>query len=278
MSDLVYELKISSNNALDILKEFVFDLGITCIEEGDNFFIIRDESDLSIVEFALKEFANRLFSINNFKIDLNFSYSSIENKDWIKEYKKGVKPIEIDRFYIYPSWYEPKKNFINILVDPSLAFGSGHHESTNMVLELISKYVDENKKLRCLDVGCGSGILSIALAKLNQSVISCDIDEQAIISTKENASKNGISLEDVYLGSIKSGAKFDLIVANIIAEVLIDLKDEFYNSLNNEGILIISGILDKYIDTIKSNFKNFKILEILKKNEWCSLVLSKGDI
>lgn len=277
MNNVINELRIYSNNALDLLKDFVFDLGVECIEEEKDCFVIRDSENLDNLEFAIKIYCEKLAIATNQSIDLQIKKSTISSIDWIEEYKKNVAPIEVGRFYIHPSWIKPKDNKINLLIEPSLAFGSGHHESTNMMLTHIDKLV--NSDMLCADVGCGSGILSIAMASLGASVVSCDIDEQAIIATKDNAKNNNVVLSEIYQGSIKGIKKFDLICANIIAEVIINLKDELRDALKDNGILIISGIIDKYIDKIKHIFSNdgFVILSVMPKNEWYSLVLQRRD-
>ena len=310
MNEKYFELTISSNQ-IQIFKNFAFDLGVECIEECENSFIIRDESDLEILKFAFLEFYKRLNE--NLKnqmqeqISLNLDLQIKDNKNWIDEYKKGVVPVQVGEIYVRPSWEEPKNGLKNIIIDPGLAFGSGHHESTNMCLNLIQKYLNTGQSL--LDVGCGSGILSLSAAALGAKVSACDTDELAIKSTRENAEKNGLALEKTWVGSANgdafdnmvnigndgvnlmscnsensaeidanSGAnftKFDIVVANIIADVIIIIQNDLKNRLKNGGILILSGILEKYLDTIKTNFKDLTLLEIKRENEWCSFVFKK---
>ena len=330
MNEKYFELTISSNQ-IQIFKNFAFDLGVECIEECENSFIIRDESDLEILKFAFLEFYKRLSE--NLKnqmqeqISLNLDLQIKDNKNWIDEYKKGVAPVQVGEIYVRPSWEEPKNGLKNIIIDPGLAFGSGHHESTNMCLNLIQKYLNAGQSL--LDVGCGSGILSLSAVALGAKVSACDTDELAIKSTRENAEKNGLALEKTWVGSANgdasgkivnigndgvnltscnseksaeidanSGAnlqtqrelnlnansahipcanfaKFDIVVANIIADVIIIIQNDLKNRLKTGGILILSGILEKYLDTIKTNFKDLTLLEIKRENEWCSFVFKK---
>ncbi len=217
------------------------------------------------------------------KINLEISVEKKPNLDWINEYKKGVEPIAVGRFFVRPSWCEKAdlkdengQNLIDIIIDPALAFGSGHHESTNMCLNLISKYTDANLQKTALDVGCGSGILSVALAKLGIKVSSCDTDEQAVYATEQNAKKNGAKIDEIWVGSISNLTNsYDLVVANIIADVILMLQNDLKKSVKKGGILILSGILEKYLDRIKNSFSELNLLEVKQKNEWVSLVFKK---
>ncbi|CZE46992.1 50S ribosomal protein L11 methyltransferase [Campylobacter geochelonis] len=274
MSDNFFELTISSTNAISLFKDFVFELGIECVEERENSFIIRDEDSLENIEFALLEYKKMFEKELNLAIDLSLNLQSKENIDWIEQYKKGVSPVEVGEIYIHPSWEEPKNGLLNVVIDPALAFGSGHHESTNMCLELIQKY--KNGYKTALDVGCGSGILSISLKKLGLEVLACDTDEQAIQASVENASKNGVSIDKTWVGSISNlDKKCDMVVANIIADVILMLKKELILSVKDGGVLILSGILEKYLERIKDSFKELKFVEFEQKNEWVSLVFKK---
>lgn len=274
MKDVYFELSVCSKNALNFFKEFVFELGVNAVEEKNDCFIIRDENSLENIEFALREYKKSLEKALKLDIDLNLNLESKQNVDWINEYKKGVKPIEVGEIYIHPSWEKPKDKFINIIIDPALAFGSGHHESTNMCLNLIQKYKSDYKT--ALDVGCGSGILSIAMAKLGLGVSACDTDEQAIKSSRENALKNEVSLDEIWASSITNlNKRYDIVVANLIADIILVLKKELIKSVQKGGVLIISGILEKYKDIIKAEFCELELLEITQKNEWLSFVYKK---
>lgn len=274
MKDVYFELSVCSKNALNFFKEFVFELGVNAVEEKNDCFIIRDENSLENIEFALREYKKSLEKALKLDIDLNLNLESKQNVDWINEYKKGVKPIEVGEIYIHPSWEKPKDKFINIIIDPALAFGSGHHESTNMCLNLIQKYKSDYKT--ALDVGCGSGILSIAMAKLGLGVSACDTDEQAIKSSRENALKNEVSLDEIWASSITNlNKQYDIVVANLIADIILVLKKELIKSVQKGGVLIMSGILEKYKDIIKAEFCELELLEITQKNEWLSFVYKK---
>lgn len=275
MKEFYFELIVRSN-ALEFFKNFAFEMGVDAVEFKDDFFIIRDEDKSSIdtLKFAFLEYKKSLEKALNLKIDLELKDEKKKNIDWIDEYKKGVQPVEVGEIYIHPSWEKPKDNKLNLMIDPALAFGSGHHESTNMCLSLIQKYKNGYKS--ALDVGCGSGILSIALSKLGLEITACDTDAQAVLATKENALKNNIELFEIYTGSVTNTDKtYDIVVANIIADVIIVLKNDLIKSLNKGGILILSGILEKYFDKIKKEFCQLELVESLQKNDWVSFVFKK---
>lgn len=264
MKDKYYELKVSSQQ-IEPFKDLVFEFGFTCIEEIDNGFIIRDEESLEDTKWGLEEFASRL----GYDIATNLQIK--DNIDWINEYKKGIAPVEVGGFYIRPSWEASKNGLIDIIIDPALAFGSGHHESTNSCLKLIYKYAKGYKN--ALDVGCGSGILSIAIAKLGLDVSACDTDELAVQSSLENAKKNSVAIDQIWTGSItNSNNTYDVVVANIIADVILFLANDLKSKVKVGGIIILSGILTKYKNRIINTFSEFELVENLTQNEWESFV------
>lgn len=274
MDRYFYELSVKTN-FYDFFKDFVFDLGIDCVEEIDkNLFIIRDNGDLSEVIFGLNEYKKALSKAFKTEILLELKLEKKENCDWINEYKKSIKPVLIGNFYIRPSWENEKKDCENIIIDPALAFGSGHHESTKMCVEFLQKYIKDKENL--LDIGCGSGILSICAAKLKAKVSSCDTDELAVKSTQQNAKINKIKLDEIWCGStnfaIKNSKKYNVIVANIVADVILILKKDLINLLEFGGIIILSGILSKYKNDIETNFSSLKLLEFKQDGEWMSFI------
>ncbi|EPE8493444.1 50S ribosomal protein L11 methyltransferase [Campylobacter jejuni] len=257
----------------NLFLDFAFDLGIEAIEEKDNGVYIRSHESLEELSWALEIFAQKLtttFNLNH-KIISNLSLVEKENKDWIQEYKNGIKPILVDNVYIHTTWQEEKKNYINIKINPALAFGSGHHESTYSCVKFLQKF--SKSKLRALDLGCGSGILGIIMAKFGCNVEICDTDELAIDSSLENARLNDVDFHKTWCGSIdKANGLYNLIVANIIADVILILEKDIKNHLEDNAILILSGILDKYSTRIKEKFQNLELIDEMQINEWCSFV------
>ena len=285
MKDFFYEMIVKSANASELFKNFAFELGVTCVEERGERFIIRDEEDLQNLKFAFEEFKKALARSLNLDADLQIEISKKPNIDWIEQYKKGVSPVAVGKFYVRPSWCERSQDraLIDLLIDPALAFGSGHHESTNMCLALLSELARDG--MSALDVGCGSGILSIAMKKLGAKVNACDTDEQAVAATQQNAEKNGVQIDKIWLGSVSSlneqglderaQPKFDLIVANIIADVILILSADLKKALKPGGKLVLSGILEKYKDRIEQAFSDLSFICMKQENEWLSFVYER---
>ena len=285
MKDFFYEMIVKSANASELFKNFAFELGVTCVEEDGERFIIRDEEDLQNLKFAFEEFKKALARSLNLDADLQIEILKKPNVDWIEQYKKGVAPVAVGKFYVRPSWCERSQDraLIDLLIDPALAFGSGHHESTNMCLALLSELACAG--MSALDVGCGSGILSIAMKKLGAKVSACDTDEQAVAATQQNAEKNGVQIDKIWLGSVSSPneqdssaaaqPQFDLVVANIIADVILILSADLKKALKPGGKLVLSGILEKYKDRIEQVFSDLNFVQMKKQNEWLSFVYER---
>lgn len=274
MKQTYQELVVLTNN-LEFISDFIFAFEIDAIEEKDNKLIVRSDTGLDDLIYALDELKKRLKDVNS-SIFIEYEVFEKENKDWIDEYRKNIKPILINDIYIHTTWQEPKAGFINLKIDPALAFGSGHHESTSSCVEFLQKYVNDCKN--GLDVGCGSGILSLVMANYGLSVDACDTDELAIISTKNNFSLNNLKLNNIWQGSCdKASKKYDLVVANIIADVILIIKNDLLKALNKNGVLILSGILNVYEERIKSQFSSLELIDEKKKNDWLTLVYKVKD-
>ncbi len=254
--------------------DFVFDLGVEAVEEKDNGIYVRSYESLDELAFALETFTQKLNQTRNAQISLRTNLSKKPNKDWIDEYKKGVKPLQIGDFYIHSSWQEPNSNAINVQIDPALAFGSGHHESTNSCIRFLQKYAQKNNT--ALDIGCGSGILSIVLAKIGCKVSACDTDEIAISSTLNNAKLNEITLNQIWQGSVdKTKAQYNIVVANLVGDIILALAQDLKARVKKGGFLVLAGILDKYEARIQNAFKDLKQIEQNQTNEWLSFVYQK---
>ena len=268
------ELQITPHGEYNRFVDFILTLTNEAIEERNGVIIVRSEEELDAVDFGVKIFAQSLATTLNKEVSVETKLKVKENIDWISSYKKSVQPIEIGEFYIHPSWVEKKENRLNILIDPALAFGSGHHETTYGCLLMLQKYLQKNDKV--LDVGCGSGILSIASAKLGANVDLCDTDELAVGSARSNFKLNSEEFNNSWTGSVqKRDGEYDVVIANIIADVLIMLAPDLMSATKKGGILILSGILDKYVTRVETRFKTMKILEKYKKDEWYTLVLKR---
>ena len=272
MKNKYFEISIFTSGFKDEISNFLIERFNNGIEEKENVLILRSDEPLDNLINELKNYVKALEKIFNKKIDLKIETKEKENKDWVENYKKSIKPVEIEEFYIHPSWHLPKENKINILINPALAFGSGHHETTRSCVKAIKKYVKKGNTF--LDVGCGSGILGIVANKLGAEVDACDTDSLAIKSTKENYVLNNARYNKLWEGSVNNvDKKYDIVVANIIADVLIFISNDLKKRVNN--ILILSGIIDKYKNKVIEKYKDLKLIDEIKENEWVTLVFRK---
>lgn len=213
---------------------------------------------------------------------LDISMSSVREEDWANNWKQYFKPLKIgNNLLIKPSWeeYENIDNRLVLEIDPASSFGTGQHNTTRLCMELMEDVVKYGDKI--LDLGCGSGILSIAGVLLGaESVVAVDIEENSINTTIENFKKNNISSDkyNVYCGNIivdkeiaeEIGTGFDLITANIVADVLIAMSELFKMFLKQNGTLIVSGIIegrkDEVIDAITN--AGFSLIDYKEKDDW----------
>jgi ribosomal protein L11 methyltransferase len=194
---------------------------------------------------------------------------TLPDQAWERAWMKDFHPFKIgDKTWICPSWCDPPEpQSINILLDPGLAFGTGTHPTTSLCIEWIDGGDCHDKTI--MDYGCGSGILSIAaLLHGARSVCAIDYDPQALEATLENAERNKLDLTKLNIlkpEALPKTQTFDIILANILAEPLIQLAHVFSNHLNPDGKIVLSGILKEQIEVIRAAyqpfFKNFKIKE-----------------
>ncbi len=272
MKNIFFEIYVTPSSHKDEISNFLIERFNNGIEERGNTLILRSDEPLDDLMEELKDYVKALEEIFDEKIDLKIEIKERENKDWIENYKKSIQPVEIDEFYIHPSWHKPKENKINIKIDPALAFGSGHHETTRSCVKALKKHVKKDGTL--LDVGCGSGILGVIASKMGAKVDACDTDPLAVKSTKENFELNNVKYENIWEGSAnKTDKKYDVVVANIIADVLIFIANDIKPKVND--ILILSGIIDKYKDKVLDKYKDFELIEEIKENEWVTLILKR---
>ncbi|MBE6839703.1 MAG: 50S ribosomal protein L11 methyltransferase [Ruminococcus sp.] len=219
---------------------------------------------------------------------LETDFSSIREEDWANNWKQYFKPLKIgNKLLIKPSWEDYKADGderIILEIDPASSFGTGQHHTTRLCLELLEKSIEKGDEL--LDMGCGSGILSIGAMLLGaENAVAVDIEENAVASAIENAAKNNIP-EDKYIaycGNVlsdnaladKIDKKYDIITANIVADVLIAMGSLFDRYLKENGILIISGIIEERMDEVINAVENcgFTKLEQNIKEGWAAVKL-----
>lgn len=274
MQESYYELTIKVSSHLELFRDFLDDTVDVGFEETDNGFIVRSEDDLETLAWGLDQFAEALTKALSTTVECEWSQKKLQNDDWVEIYQKSIKPLQIENFYIHPTWDEPSDTLINIEIDPALAFGTGHHPTTASSLRAISSYV--KKDFKVLDVGCGSGILGVGALKLGASVDACDTDIVSVENTLQNAALNKVEFNKVWEGSCSlTDKKYDVVVANIVADVLTFISKDLKNAMNENGVLILSGILDKYEDKVLKFYKDLNILKRIAQDEWVTLILNK---
>ena len=270
---------------VDILPDMPEDDGVAYL----NFYLDEDEDVNAMLEKVKAELEElRMFvDIGSGMITL----SQTEDKDWINNWKQYFKQFYVDDILIIPSWEEVKeedKDRMIIHIDPGTAFGTGMHETTQLCIRQLKKYVTSETEL--LDVGTGSGILSIVALKLGaKHAVGTDLDPCAVPAVEENKGANEIPVEafDMMIGNIiddkevqdKVGyEKYDIVVANILADVLVPLTPVILNQMKKGGIYITSGIIDDKEETVVNAVKaaGLEVLEVTHQGEWVSVTARKN--
>lgn len=255
---------------------------INILEHKGNAAVVKAYfSEEDNIEQIVETVKQKLQEIKELGLDIGegkVSYKKMHEEDWANNWKQYYKPVKItDKIVIKPIWeeYEKKDNELIIELDPGMAFGTGTHETTRMCIKALDKYVKPNTTV--FDVGCGSGILAIAAAKLGANhVVGVDLDPVAVDSSKENISFNDLSNIEVLEGNLLDvvQGKADIVVANIIAEIICVLTEDVKKALNEGGLFIVSGIIHDRVEMVKEKFAEcgFEVVEINKDGEWNCIV------
>lgn len=274
MQKYYYELVVKVSSHHSLFSDFLSDTLPIGFEEEKNGFIIRSEDELDTIIWGIEQFNEALQKALSLSIDVECIQTKLKNSDWVKSYQESIQPLAIGRFYIHPTWNEANSDYINIVIDPALAFGTGHHPTTASSLKAISEYVNEGDDV--LDVGCGSGILGIGAMKLGAYVDACDTDRVCIDNSIENATLNNLKFANIWEGSSSSiNKKYDFVVANIVADVLSFIANDLKKALKDDAILVLSGILNKYEEKVLSFYKDCTLVEKITQDEWVTLILKK---
>lgn len=271
---------------VDIMPETQEDDGMAYL----NFYLDEDTDK----EEMLKKVREALEELRSF-MDIGegtIEESETEDKDWINNWKEYFHQFYVDDILIVPSWEEVKeedRDKMILHIDPGTAFGTGMHETTQLVIRQLKKYVTEDTEL--LDVGTGSGILGIVSLKLGaKHVLGTDLDPCAIPAVAENKEANDIPEEafDMMIGNIiddkevqdKAGyEKYDIVAANILADVLVPLTPVIVNQMKKGGYYITSGILDVKEDVVVQAVKDagLTVVEVTHQGEWVSVTARKDS-
>lgn len=308
-----YTIK-TTTEAVDLLSSALNDLGIEGIEIEDNIQLTKEEAKTMFVDFIPELPPDDGTAKVNFYIDAEdddktivdkvkaeiedlrlfcdmgegtITESETEDKDWINNWKQYWHTFTIGDLYIKPTWEEvteDMKGHAVLSIDPGTAFGTGSHETTRLVIKQIQKYVKSGDEI--LDVGCGSGILSVVALKYGaKHALGTDLDPNAITASRENAEQNGITEKELEVieGNIIDDNKvkdacgyecYDVVCANILADVLEPLSVCIHEHMKHGAYFITSGIINTKENEVVEAFKKNKELEIVEINrdgEWVNV-------
>ncbi|GEN84639.1 ribosomal protein L11 methyltransferase [Sporosarcina luteola] len=235
---------------------------------------------------TVKEISESVDNLAAYGLDVGVnlvSTNEVDEEDWATAWKKYYHPVKISsRFTIVPTWetYEPvDSDELIIELDPGMAFGTGTHPTTVMCLQALEKYVEKGNTV--IDVGTGSGVLSIGAALLGAShVHALDLDEVAVKAAQENIELNKVqNVVEVTHGNLLDSVKepASIIVANILAEVIMTFSGDAYSILPEDGLFIVSGIIAQKRDLVKDDLlsKGFEIVESVLMEDWVAIIASK---
>ena len=312
-----FRLKTTTESE-DIVSSMLMDLGIQGIEIEDKIPLTQSDKEqmfvdilpeieaddgVAYISFYLEEDEDKEEVLANVKKELEemraytnvgactIEESQTEDVDWVNNWKQYFHQFYVDDVLIIPSWEEVKpedEDKMIIHIDPGTAFGTGMHETTQLCIRQIRKYVTPDTTI--LDVGCGSGILGMLALKFGAKYsVGTDLDPCAIDATYENMEVNGITKDqyEVMIGNIiddkevqdKVGyEKYDIVVANILADVLVPLTPVILHQLKTGGIYITSGIIDAKEETVVEAVKEagLEVLEVTYQGEWVSVTARKN--
>ena len=312
-----FRLKTTTESE-DIVSSMLMDLGIQGIEIEDKIPLTQSDKEqmfvdilpeieaddgVAYISFYLEEDEDKEEVLANVKKELEemraytnvgactIEESQTEDVDWVNNWKQYFHQFYVDDVLIIPSWEEVKpedEDKMIIHIDPGTAFGTGMHETTQLCIRQIRKYVTPDTTI--LDVGCGSGILGMLALKFGAKYsVGTDLDPCAIDATYENMEENGITKDqyEVMIGNIiddkevqdKVGyEKYDIVVANILADVLVPLTPVILHQLKTGGIYITSGIIDAKEETVVEAVKEagLEVLEVTYQGEWVSVTARKN--
>ena len=216
-------------------------------------------------------------------IDATITVSGVSEEDWANSWKEYYKPIKIgEKIVIVPAWekYTQQEGEIIVRMDPGMAFGTGTHETTRLVIKLLEKYIKDD--MRVADVGCGSGILAICASKLGAKECKAyDIDPVAVKVANENIKDSGLTnvtceVSDL-LRQVDKSEPYDVICANIVADIIIRMMPDVGAFMNESSVILASGIIIERSQDVISAFEahGFKIVERVDENGWCALAVMK---
>lgn len=257
---------------------------ILIAELGEKPFESFIESELGVVAYIQKEFWNEqilddLFILQSPEFIISYHIEEIEPVNWNEEWEKNFEPIEVDGLCCVRAPFHPKTDALfDIVIEPKMSFGTGHHETTHMMIQHLLQTDLKDKKT--LDMGCGTAILAILAAKKGANPIDAiDIDNWCYLNSIENVKRNDCDFIEVFEGdaSLLVGRKYDVIIANINRNILLNDMEIYQNCLSPKGILFLSGFYTEDIPALESSCNAFglRLESKLEKNNWSSLKFVK---
>lgn len=271
------ELRISLKDDFhELMIAELFDLDFEGFEQEDDLLVATipttrfDDSKREEIEQKLKTFGLGTVIL---------SEKIIAPQNWNEEWERTIQPQTIGKFYVHPTWSKfdgDPEDKIELMIDPKMAFGTGYHATTQVMLEWMPEIIEVGDKV--LDAGTGTGILAIAALKLGaSSAFGFDIDEWSETNARENILLNGVEDFEVKLGStevIPEGEKFDVILANINRNALIELTSDLLKHLKEGGKLLLSGLLeeDEYVILDQPSVKKLRHIDTRQHKEWIAIL------
>lgn len=240
---------------------------------------IWEDNEILKCYIKSEEFNQKIFNeiLNKYKLYNNYKSQIIEAKNWNEEWEKSYNPIKINEDCVIRAiFHKPFNLKYEIEITPKMSFGTGHHSTTFLMAQSLFEINIENKKV--LDMGCGTGILSILAEKLGASkVIAIDNEEWAVENCKENIKNNKCKRITVFKDESNFEGKFDLILSNITKNTNLELLEKYSNSINNDGIILLSGFYNNDISDFEKVCQNhnLKITKKKSKENWACIFLEK---
>ena len=257
----------------EILMAELIEIGFDSFTEEYDGILGYIQKDL-FKEEELKE----IYLLQNEEVEISYTYEEMPNINWNEEWEKNFSPINVeDKVLIRAEFHDSDPNMHEIVIQPKMSFGTGHHPTTHLMIQQMLDMDLENKKV--LDMGCGTSVLAIfAKQKGAGRTVAIDIDEWSVENSKENAVRNNVEL-DIELGTADNlgKEKFEIILANINRNILISDIPTYVSVLEDGGKLLLSGLCFFDVDDILEvcTEQNLKLEKKIQREEWVSLLLSK---
>ncbi|MDB5120370.1 MAG: prmA [Sphingobacteriales bacterium] len=266
--EVIFSINSGEEYQADILIDTLSFIGFDTFEQTENGFkayIPLNEFDLDKLEASVSDFKNQF--------SFSFLINEIAHQNWNEIWESNFEPLKIKDCYVRATFHAAQPDYkYEIIIDPKMAFGTGHHQTTSTMMELMM--AENFKEKQVLDMGCGTGILAILASKLGaKSVVAIDYDPVCFESTIENSTLNNITNIVALCGSKESipDQKFNIILANINRNILLDQLDSYSSVLNENGLIFLSGFYEEIdLDMLKEKAESLglKYVKHQKSNDW----------